>query len=194
MILVIRLLTLVLAWVPVTAFAQSDNAEAVTLLPAATLLGDGWVQLATDFPRERHPAFRAATTATYGGPNGGRVVVDVMLVAEGIVAAREAWERANAYLQWYDANMLPESNPQRDQQLATMEPPPGCADALRVEGHERIGSTAFPIGVTACAVEPDAIFVAAVSGEWNGLTGVTASDAVIAVMTQIPAATPTHDN
>jgi hypothetical protein len=180
---VIGFLALVVAWSPATAFSQSDNATAVALLPEAAVFGDGWSQLATDFPRERHPAFRAAATATYGGPRGARIVVDVMLVAEGMVAARESWERANAYLQWYDANMLPDANPQRDQELADMPPPPGCADALRLEGRERIGSTAFPIGVNVCAVDPDAIYVAAVSGDWDGSTGVSAADAVIAQLT-----------
>src|SRR5689334_10740010 len=99
----VSLLALVLAWFPVTALAQSDNVEAIARLPDASAIGDGWVQLATDVPRELHPAFRAAATATYGGPGGARIVVDVMLIAEGTTAAREAWERADAYLQWYDA-------------------------------------------------------------------------------------------
>ena len=44
-------------------------------------------------------AFSAAATATYAGPGGARLVFDVMLAAEGLAAARDAWERGNVYLQ-----------------------------------------------------------------------------------------------
>ena len=175
------ILALLLTLAPQSSRAQDDNAPAVSLLPDAGSLGDDWALLSTGFPGQRHPAFRAAAVATYGGPFGARVVLDTMLVAAEVTAPLEAWERGVAYLQWYDENMLRESNPQRDQELAGMEPPPGCADALRIEGRERIGTTAFPIGVTLCAVAPDLILVAAVSGELNGLAGVAAADAVIDV-------------
>jgi hypothetical protein len=178
------------ALAPVAGRAQGDNTAAVALLPPAATFGDGWVLLQTDFPGQRDPAFRAATTGTYAGPAGARLVLDVMLVGAGIPAARDAWDRGNAYLQWYDANMLPESNVQRDQQLAAMAPPAGCSDALRVEGRERIGSTAFPIGVTLCAADPDVIYVAAVSGGLSGLSGVSASDAVIEMVLAASGATP----
>jgi hypothetical protein len=187
-------LTLLLALAPLPSPAQDDNAPAVALFPEAELIGEGWTLLATGFPGQRHHAFRAAAVATYGGPSGARVVLDTMLVADSATAPREAWERGVAYLQWYDQNMLLESNPQRDQELAAMAPPPGCADALRIEGRERIGSTAFPIGVTLCAVEPDIIIVAAVSGELNGIAGVAASDAVIATtLAAMAMATPTPE-
>jgi hypothetical protein len=185
------LLTLQLALTPFAGTAQSENAAAVSLLPMAEMLGDDWVLVTTDFPRERHPAFRAAASATYAGPSGARIVFDVMLAAEGFTAARNAWERGNVFLQWYDANMLPESNVQRDQQLAILAPPVGCSDALRIEGRERIGSTAFPVGVTLCASEPDEMFVAVVSGELRGMTGVLASDTVIELVLTSRASTPT---
>ncbi len=189
--LTLLLFALQLALTQLAASAQTDNAPAVDLLPAAEMFGDDWVLVTTDFPRERLPAFRAAATATYAGPGGARIVFDVMLAAEGIAAARDAWERGNVYLQWYDANMLPESNAQRDQQLANMTPPTGCSDSLRIEGRERIGSTAFPIGITLCASDPDVIFVAAVSGELSGTTGVPASDAVIEMVLASRQSTPT---
>jgi hypothetical protein len=185
------LFALQLALAPFAGSAQINNAPAVGLLPAAEVFGDDWVLVATDFPRERHPAFRAAATATYAGPSGARLVFDVMLAAEGFAAARDAWERGNVYLQWYDANMLPESNVQRDQQLATMASPIGCSDSLRIEGRERIGSTAFPIGITLCVSDPDVIFVAAVSGELSGMTGIPASDAVIEMALASRPSTPT---
>ena len=184
-------LIVLLALAPLAVRAQDDNAPAVRLLPEAERFGDGWTLLATGFPGERHRAFRAAAVATYGGPSGARVVLDAMLVVDGMTASGEAWDRGVAYLQWYDENMLPASNPQRDQALAAMDPPPGCADAVRIEGRERIGSTAFPISVTLCAVDPNLIVVAAVSGELNGLSGVAASDAVIAAtLAAVETATP----
>ena len=182
---------LIFAISPVTVVAQDDNAAAVAVLPEPETFGDGWVLLETNSPDERLPAFRAAIIATYGGPNGTRIVLDALLVAEGMTAVRESWERINEYLQGYETNMALEFDFQRDEELEAMAPPSGCADARRVEGNERIGGTAFPVGVTLCAADPDILLVAAVSGEFNGLVGVEASDEVVEMTLAAHVATPT---
>jgi hypothetical protein len=184
-------LALVVACSPLSAVAQDDNEAAVAVLPVAETFGERWTLLSTDFPDERLPAFRAATIATYGGPNGARIVLDALLVAEGMMAIRESWERINEYLQGYQTSMALEFDFQRDKELEAMAPPSGCADARRVEGNERIGGSTFPVGVTLCAADPDILLVAAVSGEVNGLTGVASSDAVVEMTLAAHLSTPT---
>jgi hypothetical protein len=87
--------------------------------------------------------------------------------------------------------MATEQDFQRDKALETMSPPSGCSDVRRVEGSERIGGATFQVGVTLCAADPDILLVTAVSGEFNGLTGVEASDAVAEMTLAACSATPT---
>jgi len=185
------ILILLAALAPVFGSAQDDNKAAVALLPGPETFGDGWVLLSNSPPEDRLPAFRAATLGTYGGPAGTRILLDVLLVAEGMTAVRESWERINDYLQGYETRMELEFDFQRDQELDAMAPPSGCADARRVEGNERIGGNVFPVGVTLCAADPDILLVAAVSGEFDGLSGIEASDAVIETTLAARSATPT---
>ena len=179
------------ALAPLSAAAQDDNDAAVALLPAPETFGDGWTLLVNDPTEDLLPVFRAATIGTYGGPAGARVVLNVLLVGEGMTAIRGSWEEVTDYLQEFDSRMVLAVDDERSQQLEAMVPPDGCSDVRRVEGYESIGGTAFPVGVTLCAADPDILLVATVSGEMNGRTGVDASDAVIAMTLAAPGATPT---
>jgi hypothetical protein len=59
-----------------------------------------------------------------------------------------------------------------------LPPPPGCAEAKRVEGIDE--QDTFPTGVTLCAADPDLILLAVASGAIGDETGYRAADAVIA--------------
>jgi hypothetical protein len=189
----IALLTLILmvAFAPTVGSAQDGNEAAVALLPAPETFGAGWTLLVNDPTEDLLPVFRAATVGSYGGPAGARVVLNVLLVGEGMTAVRGSWEQVTDYLQEFDTRMVLEVDDERNQAIEAMAPPDGCSDVRRVEGHERIGGTAFPVGVTLCAADPDVLLVAVVSGEMNGRTGLDASDAVIEMTLAAQSATPT---
>ena len=62
--------------------------------------------------------------------------------------------------------------------LSALPPPPGCAKAARAEGTD--AAAEFPGGLTRCAVDPDVILLAVVSGDLAGRSGARAADALIA--------------
>jgi hypothetical protein len=117
------------------------------------------------------------------GPSGARVVAAAMLVTEERIAVRRSWEAAISLFDNYSGEL--EYLTGRDDELDTVPPPAGCAEAKRVDGTARqLGiDTGIPMGVTLCAAEPDLIVLAVASGTILGLTGFEASDAIASLQT-----------
>lgn len=157
--------------------------EAAQILPDADAFGEGWTKTQTVNPSilarysfEMTPdVFREGAAGIYTGPTGSRIVVVSLLITENRVAIRQSWENATKLL---DAvNFGVSTDYERDRALETMAAPQGCAEAKRIEGLERF--VLLPVGGTMCALDPDGILIAIVSGNFDEATGVTASDAVI---------------
>lgn len=159
----------------VTAEAGQQSAR---FFPDASAFGDEWQQEQTAGIQVPSDIFREASKAVYGGPNGARIVVTAYVVTDSRVAIRQSWEEATTTFdrsRYYVASDYDYSQLER---LEGLEPPPGCVEAKRAEGSDEL--FAFRGGVTMCAVDPDTILLAVVSGEIDGVSGYQASDAVIA--------------
>jgi plastocyanin len=147
---------------------------AVAYLPAADALGPGWKRFEpTAVPNLAADTFREGAAVNYGGPEGARVMLFAILVDEGRV--RRGWEEATAiyenvrYNVYYDYEV--------EEQLRNVPPPPGCAEAKRIEGKTYFDG--FDVGVTLCAADPDLILLAVASGRVNDEIGFAAADNAI---------------
>jgi len=180
---VTRLLVLVgvlLALAPRPSPAQegAPGAAALRLLPEAAAFGEEWVGHADPVRFVPSEVFRDGALVAYGGPAGARVVLAAMLVTGDRVAVRAAWEAA---LKSYDRYRNDLSYDEGfAEELGTLPPPAGCAEAKRIEGTSEIDT--FVTGVTLCAADPDVVLLAVVSGRVADLTGYRASDAVVAAV------------
>jgi hypothetical protein len=169
------------------AVAQEPTPEpgpnAAKLLPDAGAFGSDWILDQTVSPGilarysfEMTPdVFREVAAGIYGGPNGSRIVVVSLLITENRVAIRQSWEDATELLD--NVRSRTSTDYERDQALETMDPPPGCVEAKRLEGTENF--VLAPVGGTMCALDPDGILIAVVFGDFGEQTGVAAADAVI---------------
>jgi hypothetical protein len=153
--------------------------EAAERLPDAGTLGNGWSLITTISPDVLSPygfqmspdVFREGATAVYGGANGARAIVVVLLLTETRVAVRKSWEDANDLVGTL-TNQVREDY-QQQEALDTMDPPAGCVEAKRVEG---VAEDQFTVGATLCAADPDIVILTVVSGSLDDLSGVPASD------------------
>lgn len=169
------------------ALAQDPTPEpgpgAASQLPAASLLGEGWVQYDVVSPDvlarysfEMTPdVFSEGAAGLYAGPNGARVVIVNLVVTDSRVAVRASWEDATDLLD--SMTRSAEYEYQRIENLETMAPPTPCVEAKRFEGVEN--TYLAPVSATMCAQDPDNVWIFLVSGMLNGTTGVAASDAVV---------------
>lgn len=160
------------------AASGRPDAELLALLPSPAAFGDGWVAAGEPARLVPDPSFRDGALAAYGGPAGARVTLTTLLVTDDRVAIRAAWEAANKRYDRQRTDLTVESAVA--DALAALPPPPGCAEAKRIEGPSERDT--FPTGVTLCAAEtnPDLILLAVASGDVAGESGYRASDAVIA--------------
>jgi hypothetical protein len=62
-------------------------------------------------------------------------------------------------------------------EIDILDPPPGCVESSRAEGVDP--DSQYPGGLTMCAIEPDIILLAIVSGRLEGNTGYLSSDLLI---------------
>ena len=169
--------------------------DAARLLPGAIAFGDGWELTQTVNPSVLTPysfemtpdVFREGAAGIYTGPGGSRIVIVSLLITENRVAIRQSWEDATGILN--AANSGVSTDYERDLALETMEAPARCAEAKRIEGTERF--VLLPMGGTMCAVDPDGILIAIVSGDFDEQAGVAASDAVIDLALNGASGTPT---
>lgn len=197
---IILMLLIALAALPVVPGSAQDptpepGPEAARLLPEAVAFGDGWnltqtvnPSILTPYSFEMTPdVFREGAAGIYTGPNGSRIIIVSLLITENRVAIRQSWEDATGIMDVASSGVS--TDYERDQALETMEAPAGCAEAKRIEGTERF--VLLPMGGTMCAVDPDGILVAIVSGDFGEQVGVTASDAVIDLALNGGTGTPT---
>lgn len=173
---------IVAALVPSVTVAQDTSspeagAQSSRYLPAATAFGTGWKQTDTSGLQVPSDIFREGSRGVYGGPNGARVAVLVLLATDSRVAVRQSWEEATKTFDQYRYSLAEHYDYTQSERLDAMDPPSGCVEAKRAEGQdERFGFTA---GITLCAIDPDIIVLAAASGDITKKTGYAASDAVI---------------
>jgi len=156
--------------------------EVVDLLPDARAFGDGWVRQGDPTSFLPSDAFRDGALVAYGGPTGARVVLAVLLVTDDRVAVRAAWEGALKTYDRYRTDLSYDDG--YAEELATLPPPAGCAEAKRIEGTSE--SDTFLTGVTLCAVDPDVILLVVASGRVADLAGYRASDAVVGLVLGSP--------
>lgn len=171
------------------ASAQDPTPEpgpnAARMLPEASAFGEGWSLNETVSPdllaryyfTMTPDVFREGAAGIYVGPSGSRIVMVSLLITENRVAIRQSWENATKLLDAVRGAAI--TDYQRDEALATMDPPGGCVEAKRIEGIENFALLA--VGGTMCAIDPDVILIAVVFGGFADQTGVAASDAVIGV-------------
>lgn len=189
-----------LAALPVVQGSAQDptpepGPEAARLLPEAVAFGDGWEltqtvnpSILTPYSFEMTPdVFREGAAGISTGPNGSRIIIASLLITENRVAIRQSWEDATGLLNAASSGIS--TDYERDQALETMEAPAGCAEAKRIEGTERF--VLLPMGGTMCAVDPDGILIAIISGNFDEQAGVAASDAVIDLALNGASGTPT---
>jgi len=193
--LVLLLLAVATAWLggaslPTAAVGQAED-RLTALLPVPAAFGDGWVRVGEPVRLVPDPAFRAGLLVAYGGPAGARATLTLLLVTDDRVAIRAAWEAASKL---YDRHRTDLAYEEADAEaLAALPPPPGCAEAKRIEGPSERDT--FPTGVILCAAEadPDLILLAVASGDVAGEAGHRAAEAVIAASLaaqEIPASSP----
>lgn len=151
-------------------------------LPAASALGQGWVALQTASPdilvgssfKMSPDVFREGAARSFGGPSGARALVVVFYLTQNRVAVRRSWEEAGKLLD--QLRYRSQTDYQRLDDLESTAPPPGCVEAKRIEGTD--GFYLTPLGATLCAIDPDIVALAVVSGTLDGKTGIEASDAL----------------
>ena len=162
---------------------NAPSAEAARFLPKAEKFGKEWYMSRSAALEVDTDVFREGAVVVLVGPSGARVVAAAMLVTHDRVAVRRSWEAAIALFDNFSGELEYLSG--RDDELDTVPPPAGCAEAKRIDGTARqLGiDTGIPMGVTLCAAEPDVIVLVVASGTVLGLTGYEASDAIAALQT-----------
>jgi hypothetical protein len=176
------LMLLVGVLVPSVTVAQETplpeaGAQSSRYLPKATAFGTDWKLTDTTGLQVPSDIFREGSRAVYGGPNGARVAVLVLLATDARVAVRQSWEEATKTFDQYRYALAEHYDYTQSERLDAMDPPSGCVEAKRAEGQdERFGYTA---GITLCAIDPDIIVLAAASGDVAKENGYSASDQVI---------------
>jgi hypothetical protein len=182
-------LIILVALAPGTFARQAvQDQTALDRLPSTESIGPGWSVLTADAAAvtDLASAFRDLATANYGGPNGARAYVVVLLVAEGMTAVRDAWELSNGYFDNYRLNTDYEFD--SEESLEGRPLPEGCADARRTFGTDEVLGEVFPVGISLCAADPDMIILAYASGEVDGQTGYLASDRLVELVLEHRAA------
>lgn len=158
--------------------APEAGPESVSYLPEASAFGEGWTQTDSSGIEVPSDIFREGSRGVYGGPNGARVSVIVLLTTDSRVAVRQSWEEATDRFDAYRYALAEQYDYSQVERLEALEPPEGCVEAKRAEGQDsRFGYTA---GITMCAIDPDVVLLAAASGDVADEAGFRASDAVIA--------------
>jgi hypothetical protein len=174
-LVVALIMSVLVAW-PVHAQEATPTVGggAASFLPSAESLGEGWSTLPpAGIPNLNTNVFQQAAVGYYGGPGGARAVVMVFQVTEARVAIRQAWDEVSARYDTYRYAMTSDAN--RDLELATIPPPPGCEEVKRAEGTD---SFAFVTAITLCAGADNVIVLAMVSGGDATTLRYEASDAL----------------
>lgn len=147
-------------------------------LPDASVFGQGWSQTDLGALQVASDIFQEASYAVYGGPTGARVVVSAYLTTDTRAAVRQSWEEVTTIFDRARFNVATDYDYSQLERLEGLEPPAGCVEAKRFEGIDP--DYAYTAGGTMCALDPDVIVVAIVSGAVEDQTGYAASDSAIA--------------
>lgn len=147
--------------------------RAADYLPAAADLGEGWTMKRSATPEADGDVFAGSASAVYVGTEGARLYVGAWIARPGRVALQRSWSEVGAVYEGYRTHML---DGYVGEDLPNAALPDGCVDLRHAEGDDAIWG--LPMGLTVCAVEPDAVVLTAANGEFAGLTGADASDAL----------------
>ncbi len=154
---------------------QAPTSDALRLLPDADTFGPGWTMPKPPVASVPSNAFRDGAVATYGGADGRRILLTVLLLSRDTVSIRRGWEEAGDRFDDFGARLEHERN--REDELLSVPPPPGCVEAKRIDGTDE--DDGFDAGVTLCAADPDIVLLAVVWGDLGGQRGYLASDLVV---------------
>lgn len=139
----------------------------------AGLLGDGWY---------KRPSVNSDPTISglFAGPRGGRITLTVTNFGELGPASLIAWDNAQS---WFE-NAVDDQRLRLTDSNSGISPnnrvrPRGCVDVVQGEGTDwTLSLVEFPIGFTSCLSTSGEIITVIVSGEYQGETGVDASNLV----------------
>jgi hypothetical protein len=166
------------------ARAQSDGLLPVTpgagrYLPAAEALGDAWIETSRAGIAPGAELFREGVRGVYGGPEGTRALVYVWLTQAGETTRQGAWDTTAAFLVTRSQQWAADTSSLQVGAAITPAPLSGCTYLGRAEGVDP--DSQIPGGLSLCAVDPDVIVLAIVSGEFDGASGLQASDALVQI-------------
>lgn len=182
---VLAVVAFLLTFSPIMArAAQDDEVLPVTpgagkYLPAADDLGPGWSKTWETGIDPGADLFKEGVVAVYGGDNGSRAIVYAWVIQDSSTAVRRSWESTTELLKNQRYEWASDYNYSEADTIDSLDPPAGCVESSRAEGSNP--DSRFPAGLTLCAVDPDVIILAIVSGELSENTGYLASDALIAL-------------
>lgn len=169
------------------ALAAQQNASDMMLDPAD--LGSDWTIVAE---RELAPSIGSGLTSgsarVVAGPRGARALIAVFMVEPTPATARRMWQFGNELFDETRSKIDFDYGSERE--AAALPPPQGCDDVRRSEGRDRLFDQAFPVGLTLCAADPDAIIFVTTNGTVLGQSGHAAADAVVELMFAHHRATP----
>jgi hypothetical protein len=159
--------------------AQEETPEpgssAVRYLPDAQEIGDEWSMLPAQGVSDLSTdVFREAAVGYYGGPDGARVAITVLVATNTRIAIRQSWEEANTRFDQYRYRIG--SDYQRMRELERVPPPKGCEEVKRSEGVDT--DFGFPTVLTLCAGANDEIILVVASGGDAGPLGFQLTDAL----------------
>ena len=169
---------------PAAVLARDDTLPvtpgAGRYLPAATELGADWIDVWQAGIDPGAELFKEGVKGVYGGPGGSRAIVFAWVIQDSVTAVRRSWEATTDLFDSFRYETADNYDYSAVDDLKSMDPPPGCVEASRAEGAS--SKQQFPAGITLCAVDPDVVVLAIVSGELDGKQGYAASDALIATV------------
>jgi hypothetical protein len=148
------------------------------------LLGDGWSQygvgqptdlLANVFLPNGTDWIQGGSVGFYSRPDASRAVIASFVVVEEAYGTQGAWTAAQDMLIAFGLSVVPDMQSMFSSNERSA--PQSCEEATRIEGTESLYKV--PFGLTMCQESSAAIWVVIVSGEWNGVTGTMASDALV---------------
>jgi hypothetical protein len=154
---------------------QAPSSDALRLLPNADAFGPGWTMPKPPVASIPSNAFRDGAVATYGGADGRRILLTVLILSRDTVAIRRGWEEAGDRFDDFGERLQHERN--REDELLSVPPPPGCVEAKRIDGTDE--DDGFDAGVNLCAADPDIVLLAVVWGDFGAQRGYLASDLVV---------------
>jgi hypothetical protein len=146
-------------------------------LPSAQDLGPDWVEVWQSGLDPGADLFKEGAVTVYGGSAGSRAVVYAWVIQDSTTAVRRSWEETVDLLNDQRYEWASDYDWSQADVIDRLPAPDGCVEASRAEGGNP--DSQYPAGLTLCAIDPDVIVLAIVSGELEGETGYLSSDLLI---------------